>query len=277
MCRAVCSVFKRRISTETGKLGNLTARLFEQKLGTGSGPFVEIPEVEKLPRSNFLFQLPRNTTMHGSMNNISLIAAPRGNDTTVSSGEPLLTVTNSTNSGRLPLLVSNTRPVNLVADTAVPTSHVHFVRLDSDTAGGSATGTSAFAVNATADASVLYYSGSVHRSAHRSPLGTGGGTGGGWVHLTGYGLAALRSNTGPVHAVALAADDVVTCATRSLLGMDTTCTVLPETPTAAGAPASAPATGPIGLLSRCRDAWHRAWQPETTAVRGPGTVLLQSE
>lgn len=236
----------------TGNELNLTPHLFNLKQGNGSGPFVEIPEIETLPRSNILFKLPRNTTIHGNINNISLIdvskqASPGGK-------ESLLTVTDTNNN--LPRLDSSSQAVNLVADVAVPNSHVQFIKLEDYKEG--------FTINANAGASILYYNGEVTRTAiqvnNKLRL----------TNLLGHGVLGLKSNTGPIQRIALDNADVITIFNNSLLGMDRSCTIQQSPPSD-----NTNSNVLTKTINRYYDVISRYWQPATVDIKGPGMVLLQ--
>ncbi|KAL3234962.1 hypothetical protein RNJ44_02750 [Nakaseomyces bracarensis] len=257
----ICKGLQVRRLTSVSQIreSNLTGHLFEKKLGNGSGPFIEIPEMEKLPRSSVLFKLPRNTTIHGNINNISLIDVSTASE--VPTIEPLLRVVD--NKTNLPRLESNSRAMNLVADTAVPTSHVQFIKLEDYTAG--------ITLNANAGATVLYYNGEVrrtpiHENKHLK-----------LTNVLGYGIIGFKSNIGPIQQIKLDKEDVITVFNNSLLGMERSCTVQhteelklkPQLNTNI-------ITKGHYWLNRYYDVISSYWKPTSVDIKGPGIVLLQS-
>lgn len=262
--RSFCNGLQRAVQIRrlTGLANSdLTPFLAEQKQGSGSGPFVEIPSIEKVPRSNVLFKLPRNTNLHGELNSVAVLDMAESPDLVQGQDKAKLKVIDQ-NCKTISKIFSNTNAMNLLVNTTVPTTNIRFFKIEDYKNG--------IQVNVKSNPGILCYTGEIRRSPVREQ---------GKLRLSnivGHGLLGIRSSAGPITQIALAAGEDVTIGTNSLITLDSTCQVVPETQLEPAVTSMRNIYQSISVaIKRSYRKYSNRWTEDKITIRGPGNLLIQ--
>lgn len=239
----------RRCLVQSRKLCTDLSQFCAHKHGTGSGPFVELPDFQPL-QDSILLKIPSSSHIFGKLDRINIISAESYDEQS-----PCI-LTEKIDNGFFKLSTGE-KPVNLICNSLTPLSDIAVVKLDDYIHGWSITDMGR---------NIMCYSGDLFLNNGR---------------ICGRGIFALNIK-GSIYQLTLNSEDELLITPESILGYDNNITLnLQKLNSTMDFSRALNNNVPKGLRSfydKVLLKWVRVFDKDKLyyKVRGPGTLLIQT-